>query len=84
VLDSFGTQHLQKLVIGDKKDLSHTKTLDVDALFLFIGATPLTEFLGYMDVADENGFIKTDNKMQTSVKGLFACGDARLSPLNRL
>lgn len=64
--------------------LSNEQTFQVNALFLFIGATPITEFLGYMDVTDKFGQIKTNEKMETSVKGLFACGDSRITPLRQV
>jgi len=49
--------------------------LKVSGVFIFIGLRPQTEWLkGKLDL-DENGFILTDKKMQTSLPGVFACGD---------
>jgi thioredoxin reductase (NADPH) len=33
---------------------------------------------------DTGGFIKTDEKMETSVPGLFAIGDCRVTPLRQV
>ena len=33
---------------------------------------------------DENGYIITDEKMQTSVPGLFAAGDVRAKPFRQI
>jgi thioredoxin reductase (NADPH) len=74
IKDSSGTRHIEKLTI-ENLTTKENLTLDVDALFIFLGATPMSEFLNYMDVLDDKGNIKTDEHMKTSVPGLFAAGD---------
>ena len=60
------------------KDLKSgdTRTLDVGALFVAIGHTPLTElFKGQLEV-HENGYLKVEpGTTRTSVPGVFAAGD---------
>jgi thioredoxin reductase (NADPH) len=60
------------------KDLKSgdTRTLDVGALFVAIGHTPLTElFKGQLEVHD-NGYLKVEpGTTRTSVPGVFAAGD---------
>jgi thioredoxin reductase (NADPH) len=80
---SQGQRHLEKLNLLNKAT-GERKTLDVEALFIFLGSTPMSEFLGYMDVLDEKGQIKTDEHMATSVPGLFAAGDVRATPLRQV
>jgi thioredoxin reductase (NADPH) len=47
-----------------------------DGIFVFIGHTPNTQlFQGQLDL-DEQGYIKVDHLMQTSVPGVFAAGEA--------
>jgi len=47
-----------------------------DGVFVFIGHAPNNEiYKGQLDV-DERGYIKVDRNMQTSVEGVFACGEA--------
>jgi thioredoxin reductase (NADPH) len=47
-----------------------------DGIFIFIGHTPNTElFQGQLEL-DEQGYIKVDHLMQTSVPGVFAAGEA--------
>lgn len=50
--------------------------LKVDGLFFAIGHVPNVKFLGKM-VEFENGYVKTDKFMKTSVEGMFACGDVQ-------
>lgn len=51
--------------------------LDVKGVFVFIGTIPNTELVRGQIELDENGFVMTDNEMQTSVPGVFAAGDIR-------
>lgn len=47
-------------------------------VFIFVGLKPNTAFLQDSGVElDELGLIKTDNKLETSVPGVFASGDVR-------
>lgn len=56
-----------------------------DALFVFIGSIPQTEFLAGSGVqVDETGYIVADCTMQSSVPGLFAAGDVRATPFRQL
>lgn len=49
-----------------------------DGVFIFVGLKPNTEFLADSGVElDEQGLIKTDIHLETSVKGVFASGDVR-------
>lgn len=54
------------------------RTVDVSALFVAIGHTPMSElFVGQLDL-HPNGYIKTlPGTTQTSVRGVFACGDVQ-------
>jgi len=52
-------------------------TLDVGALFVFIGLQPNTEFLRNIVDLDETGRVVTDGSMRASIPGLFAAGDCR-------
>jgi thioredoxin reductase (NADPH) len=71
-------------VIGDEKVVAvRTKNLQTgeeslfptDGVFIFIGHTPNTRiFEG--QVAMENGYIKVDDHMNTSVAGVYAAGEA--------
>ena len=50
-------------------------TLDTDGVFIFIGHTPNTQiFEGQLDL-DENGYVKVNNLMETSVEGVYAGGE---------
>lgn len=54
------------------------QVIETDGVFVFIGLLPNTSFLEGSGVdLDEQGLIKTDAHMTTSVPGVFASGDVR-------
>ncbi|KAB5608568.1 thioredoxin-disulfide reductase [Bifidobacterium jacchi] len=53
-----------------------TSALDVNGVFVAIGHTPVTEFLGGALTLDSHGYIVVDGaSTRTSVAGVFAAGD---------
>ena len=54
-----------------------TSKLDVGAIFPYIGFRPNSRITRESLKTDEGGYIITDFKMETSVPGIFACGDVR-------
>lgn len=54
------------------------KSIKTDGVFVFVGLLPNTGFLKESSIElDEYGLIKTDSKLATSMKGVFASGDVR-------
>ncbi len=73
-----GDMIVKEAVLEDLKT-EEEKTLPVDGVFIFVGISPTT---GFVDVEkDEQGFIKTNQNMETSVPGIYAAGDCRTTPL---
>ena len=53
-------------------------SLAVNGVFIFVGLKPNTAFLDGSGIAlDEQGLIKTDTHLMTSMPGVFASGDVR-------
>jgi len=59
------------------KEKGENFDLKVDGLFFAIGHDPNSKFLGELLAKDENGYLQTNKSMETSVKGIFACGDVQ-------
>lgn len=51
------------------------KRLDVDAIFPLADEKSSTEFLASLNVESNKGFLVANANMETSVPGLYACGD---------
>jgi thioredoxin reductase (NADPH) len=49
--------------------------LKTGGVFMAIGHTPTTGFLGGQLKTDENGYVVADDRTRTSVEGVFAAGD---------
>lgn len=62
---------LKQLNTGEKT------TLDVAGVFVAIGQQPNTEYLKGILPLDKNGYIVTNDRMETSVPGVLAAGDIR-------
>ena len=58
--------------------------LSVNGVFIFIGWTPNTNFLNNQLKLNKQGYIITDDKMNTSIEGVFACGDVREKTLRQV
>jgi len=62
------------IAIKDAKEV----TFETDGVFVFVGLKPNTGFLKSSAVElDEQGLIKTNEFLETSMKGVFASGDVR-------
>ena len=64
---------LSEIEISEKGE---TKTLPVSALFIAIGLNPESGILSDFSIL-ENGYIKTDENMETEIKNVYAAGDIR-------
>jgi thioredoxin reductase (NADPH) len=70
-----GTEKLEALKLKNVKT-GEESTFETDGLFIFIGHTPNTQmFKGQLEMSDL-GFIKVNDKMETSVAGVYAAGEA--------
>ena len=78
-----GSESVQGFLIKNVKT-DELKTLSVDGVFPYIGFEPNVSLLNGQLKQDEGGFIVTDNKMQTSVPGVYAVGDVRTTPLRQV
>jgi thioredoxin reductase (NADPH) len=69
--------------------LADGEQLPFSFLFLFLGATPCTEWLGEVLARDGDGFILTgahagaEGLLETSVAGVYAAGDVRAGSIKR-
>ena len=74
VMGIVGIEKVEALHLKNSMDGGQS-TLETDGLFIFIGHTPNTQmFTGQVEM--ENGYIKVDERFQTSVPGVYAAGEA--------
>jgi thioredoxin reductase (NADPH) len=91
-----GDGHLQRLRVRGPDGAE--STLDADACFVFIGASPRTDWLSGVVARDERGFIlagpdvprdgwplkREPYVLETSVPGVFVAGDVRARSVKRV
>ena len=98
VAAAHGETSLEAIDVRDR-ETGATERLDSGGLFIFIGADAQTGWLPPEIARDRNGFVLTGSDMrmadhwthdrdpyllETSVPGIFACGDVRFSPVKRV
>lgn len=74
-------------VTGVKTHNNQTGTdgeLAADGVFIYVGNVPLTNAFTNLAILDDQGWVKTDNEMKTSIPGIFAIGDVRETPLRQI
>ncbi|MEM9007716.1 MAG: FAD-dependent oxidoreductase [Cyanobacteria bacterium P01_F01_bin.86] len=100
VIEAQGTagQRLEKILVKDSQT-DTIKTFETNSLFIFIGATPSTQWLDGIVHRDERGFVCTGPDipktiswslardrflLETNVPGIFAVGDVRHGSIKRV
>jgi thioredoxin reductase (NADPH) len=94
-----GDGHLERLTLVERGS-GHREEVEASWLFVFIGASPRTEWLGDPVVRDSHGFVLTGPDvvtsgapwslarapfaLETSMPGVFAAGDVRLDSMKRV
>lgn len=75
VTEVVGTEKVEALKLRNVKTNAET-VFQTDGLFIFIGHTPNTKmFKGQLEMSDL-GYIKVNDKMETSAPGVYAAGEA--------
>jgi len=55
-----------------------------DGVFIYIGMVPLSQPFANLGITNENGYIETNERMETKVPGIFAAGDIREKSLRQI
>lgn len=78
-----GKQIVDSITVKDKQT-GQEKILEVSGVFIYAGFLPGSKFLEGLVELDDLGYIKTDQKMQTSVPGIYAAGDIRSKDVRQI
>jgi thioredoxin reductase (NADPH) len=79
-----GDAQVRSVVLKDSRT-GLARQEEAAAVFIFIGSDPQTMLVDGLAVRrDEGGYVLTDQRMMSSVPGLFAVGDVRASPFRQL
>ncbi|MCY9807201.1 thioredoxin-disulfide reductase [Lentilactobacillus senioris] len=59
-------------------------TIDAAGVFIYVGLNPMTEPFKNLGITDDNGWIETNDQMETKVPGVYAVGDVRKKDLRQI
>lgn len=71
-----GSSQVTGVRLIDKQSLKE-EVIPASGVFIYVGYKPNSDLVKDIVKIDEQGYIITDDKMATSVPGIYACGDVR-------
>lgn len=60
------------------------KEVQGDGVFIYVGMVPLSKPFLSLGITNENGYIETNDQMETKIPGIFAAGDVREKTLRQI
>ena len=78
-----GEELVNSLIVENVKSGEVSK-LEVNGIFPYIGILPNVDNFAGQLTQDQRGFIVTDETMKTSLDGVYAVGDVRVTPLRQV
>lgn len=69
---------------GEEFQIKASKDSPAFGLFIFVGYEPATSLFKDSIEMDSNGYIPTNEEMETNIKGVFAAGDLRPKQLRQI
>lgn len=78
-----GEQNVTGVQIRNRKT-DEISVFPCEGVFVYIGLIPNSDIVEGLGITDEEGWIITNEKMETSIPGLFAVGDVRQTPLRQI
>ena len=60
------------------------KEVKTDGVFVYIGMLPLSKPFVELGITNENGYLETNERMETKIPGIFATGDVREKMLRQI
>lgn len=66
------------------KKTDEDKVIDASGIFIYIGNVPNSEPFKDLEITDDQGWIITNDEMETTVPGVYAIGDVRQKKLRQI
>ena len=77
VVEEIGGDKLVEWMRIKNIETGEESRLEVGGVFIYVGFLPNSELFGDEFRKDDQGFVITDDKMETHIPGLYVCGDVR-------
>lgn len=74
---------LNSLTVKSTKN-GETSTYETEGVFVYIGMDPLSEPFESLGITDEDGYIPSNENMETKIPGIYSAGDIRVKDLRQI
>ncbi len=61
-----------------------SKEITADGVFIYVGLDPITQPFTSLGIVNDNGWIRTDERMRNTIPGIYAIGDVREKVLRQV
>ncbi|MCD2347910.1 NAD(P)/FAD-dependent oxidoreductase [Clostridium guangxiense] len=83
ILHVLGDNSIENIITENRKT-GEPGSLKADGIFVYIGTKPQVDLFKDTLALSESGHIKTNEKLETNIKGVFAAGDVREKEVRQL
>lgn len=79
-----GTDGKVSSILIEDVNTGEQRDYKTDGVFIYVGLVPLSEPFKSLGITNENGYIETNDLMETKVPGIYAAGDIREKMLRQI
>lgn len=83
VKEIVGTDKVEKLILQNR-ETGEESEVQADGVFIYVGMDPLSVPFRDLGITNESGYILTNEKMNTTIPGIYAAGDVREKVLRQV
>jgi len=84
VVEEFiGDKTLEKVRLINKMN-NQERVIEVSGCFEYVGQIPATSFVQDLGITDEAGYVIVNEKFETKIENLFACGDVLVKNIRQI
>lgn len=74
---------VESVIFKDNKSNTFS-SIHTNGVFIYVGLDPVSKPFERLDILDSTGWVLTNEKMETSIPGIFAVGDIRSKELRQI
>lgn len=81
IIEFYGEENLEGITVktGDVK-----QDIKLDGVFEYIGLIPTTQMIKDLGITDEAGYVLVNDKMETSIPGIYSAGDVNKKQIRQV
>lgn len=83
VISASGKNQIESLTIKNS-ETNEELTLNISGLFIYVGDSPISQFIQIEEIKMSEGILITNSNMETNIRNLYAIGDCRNTSLKQI